>query len=170
MSDFFTANKRRLSSSSSEPSPTSSHIKKKQNISNMMNNGNFNPMPSGMGSMGGMKQGQGPLQSIIQPYVQYQFPPVPSSLGNCPQISEIDVNRIAMAVKNIMIGQLNQMVDEKVAPLIECVQRLSEENKRLHLKVDELEMYSRRSCVRVFGAPEDKKDTDAVIYEIAKKA
>ena len=60
-------------------------------------------------------------------------------------------------------------VEEKVAPLVDCVQRLSEENKRLHRKVDELEMYSRRSCVRVFGVPEDKKDTDAVIHEIAKK-
>ncbi|KAK3082439.1 hypothetical protein FSP39_021807 [Pinctada imbricata] len=56
-----------------------------------------------------------------------------------------------------------------MAPLVDCVQRLSDENKRLQRKVDELEMYSRRSCVRVFGVPEENKDTDAVVMTIAKK-
>lgn len=168
MSESFIA-KRRLSSSSSDPSPSTSHQHKKQYL-NTMNNTNYNDqigqsprflMPSGVGSMN-----QGPLP---QSNMQYQYQPVASSPGNCPQISDHDINRIAMAVKNIMLAELHQMVDEKVAPLVDCVQRLSDENKRLHRKVDELEMYSRRSCIRVFGVPEEKKDTDAVIHEIAQK-
>ncbi|KAK3089362.1 hypothetical protein FSP39_003039 [Pinctada imbricata] len=126
------------------------------------------PRMSSMGPGPQAPQGQG-CGSPIPPTMQYQYPLMTSSPANGSQLSDMDINRIAVAVKNIMHGEIHQLVQDKMAPLVDCVQRLSDENKRLQRKVDELEMYSRRSCVRVFGVPEENKDTDTVVMTIAKK-
>ena len=54
-----------------------------------------------------------------------------------------------------------------VTNLVECIDTLAGENKKLHYRIDELEMYSRRSCVRIFGVSEEKTNTDDAVMEIA---
>ena len=86
-----------------------------------------------------------------------------------PGISDTDVLRIALTVKSLLSADLDKMVNEKVASLTSCMEVLSDENKKLRLQLDELEMYSRRSLVRIFGVAETKTDTDAAVMEIANK-
>ena len=91
------------------------------------------------------------------------------SRDDTSSISDTDVMRIAKAVKSLMADEITKLVDLKLQPVIQCVHMLADENIKLHQKVDELEMYSRRDCVRIFGVEETKTDTDAVVVEIADK-
>ena len=59
------------------------------------------------------------------------------------------------------------MIKHQVAPIVKCCIQLANENKVLHKKIDDLEMYSRRNCVRIFGIPETETDTDKVVLDIA---
>ncbi|KAK3086912.1 hypothetical protein FSP39_025341 [Pinctada imbricata] len=80
-------------------------------------------------------------------------------------ISDNDILRIAVAVKSIMAGEFREVVTY----LASCIETLSDENKKLQRQVDDLEMYSRRSCIRVFGVDESHTNTDDVIMEVASK-
>ena len=78
-------------------------------------------------------------------------------------ISDDDVLRIAMAVRNLMAAEIQSIVTN----LVQCIDTLAEENKKLRYEIDDLEMYSRKNCVRVFGVDEAKTNTDEAIMEIA---
>lgn len=106
------------------------------------------------------------------PYPPMGFPgsyPMPSP-GACtgPQqafISDVDVQRIAEAVRGIIVKDVQTII----SPLQEQISTLQKENSKLRREVDELEMYSRRDCIRVAGISEDRTDTDDVILDIADK-
>ena len=85
-------------------------------------------------------------------------PPAPTG------ISDDDVLRIAMAVRNMMAIEIQSIVSN----LVGCIDTLADENKKLRNQIDDLEMYSRRSCVRIFGVSEDKANTDDAVMEIAQ--
>ena len=194
--------KRKHSSTSTEPSPSVSHLNKKQNISvmnsslsdssyvgdNVGDNSFHLPQPNL--DIVGHQQGQSNLHASApvfnpapapgisaQAYTPgipriYQGMSQPIRMEGPPQtplLPESDIQRIALAVKGMIAGELKELIATRVAPLVECVNRLAYENKMLNLKVDELEMYSRRSCVRIFGVSEDKSDTDEAVMEIAEK-
>ena len=185
--------KRKLSiSSSSEPSPVSYQVSKKHREQSVNMNssasgsvGNqfgeqgqsfaMGPMgPMGMGPvhpqhgpMNGPMQYGGPWTSTPQPV----HPPPPPSL-----LSDNDIHRIAIAVKSIMFSEIDQLVENKVdakyKTIVQCCNQLAAQNKLLQNRIDDLEMYSRRSCIRIFGVPEnnfDKANTDEAILEIAEK-
>ena len=122
-------------------------------------------------------QGHGYAHGIIHPprfasprqtspggYAPVQYmPPQPGSL-----ISEADIQRIALATKNMVISEFNALLESRVTPLEAEICALREENEMLARKVDDLEMYSRRSCIRVAGVPETEEDTTQVVLDIAK--
>ena len=84
-----------------------------------------------------------------------------------PRLHDEDVLRIAMATKALLAQEMSQMIKHQVAPIVKCCIQLANENKVLHKKIDDLEMYSRRNCVRIFGIPETETDTDKVVLDIA---
>ncbi|KAK3082848.1 hypothetical protein FSP39_007026 [Pinctada imbricata] len=86
-------------------------------------------------------------------------------VSSTPGISDTDILRIAVTVKSIMAAEIQSIVSN----LVGCIDTLAEENKKLKAEVDDLEMYSRRNCVRIFGVDEGKSDTDAVVIDIASK-
>ena len=98
----------------------------------------------------------------------YTSTPAPAK-SDQPGISDNDVLRIALAVKSLLAADLDKMVNDKVASLTSCMEALADENKNLCLQLDELDMYSRRSLVRIFGVDESKTDTNAAVMEIANK-
>lgn len=112
-----------------------------------------------------------PLHGIIAQSVPRVSTPInPAQNQNqVPFLPDYDIQRIALALENLLTERMNARIDERVAPLVECIDRLSIENKELHSKLDELEMYSRKSCVRIFGVPESKADCDSAVMEIAEK-
>ncbi|KAK3086271.1 hypothetical protein FSP39_016109 [Pinctada imbricata] len=128
------------------------------------------PVPgSGMSTMPNMPNT--PLQGIVAQGVARVSTPInpAQSQNQVPFLPEYDIQRIALALENLLTEKLNARIDERITPLVECIDRLSIENKELHMKLDELEMYSRKSCVRIFGVPESKTDCDSAVMEIAEK-
>ena len=115
----------------------------------------------------------GPLGPSNAPVFASTSTPLPQHLskggdgGPGPQgttgISDDDVLRIAMAVRNLMAAEIQSIVTN----LVQCIDTLAEENKKLRYEIDDLEMYSRKNCVRVFGVDESKTNTDDAIMEIA---
>jgi hypothetical protein len=80
-------------------------------------------------------------------------------------LSDIDIQRVALAIKGLLMPEFQNMIE----PLQSQISALQKENEHLRQEIDNLEMYSRRSCVRVAGVPESQQDTDAAIVEIAGK-
>ena len=198
--------KRGLSLSSSDLSPSISHIHKKQNTGgiDLTNTGfiqgqNFlsNSLQSKIASivqgssamsgiMGGAGTGPVPPFSSASTFTSTPKSVSPSyaskmaNTNNDPNVShspsnpanatdmlsENDIIRIALTVKNLISSEIQSVT----ANLVNCIDTLAEENKHLKQQIDELEMYSRRSCIRVFGVDEGKTDTDAAIMDIASKA
>ena len=80
-------------------------------------------------------------------------------------LSDIDIQRVALAIKGLLMPEFQNMIE----PLQSQISALQKENEHLRQEIDNLEMYSRRSCVRVAGVPESQQDTDTAIVEIAGK-
>ena len=129
--------------------------------------------------MQSVEQGQGYAPSIIaQPrfgspqqsspgFIPMQFiPQTHAQTGSL--LSESDIQRIAIATKNMVVEEFSMMLESRVAPLESEILYLKEENRPLAQKVDDLEMYSRRNCIRVTGVPETEEDTTKAILEIAE--
>ena len=68
-----------------------------------------------------------------------------------------------------MSAEIQAQVEASVAPFREAYDRLAEDNKRLQIRIDELEQYGRKNCVRIFGVSEDKSDTDQVVVDLGEK-
>jgi hypothetical protein len=79
-------------------------------------------------------------------------------------ISEDDIAKIAIAVKQMFVHEFNNIIDEKQKPIIDEIAKLKQDfsilvrqckNEIHHLKdkCDELEMHSRKQCVRFSGVP-----------------
>ena len=89
-------------------------------------------------------------------------------------LTDHDINRIAIAVKSIMMIEIDHMAqtifDVKYQTLVQCCNQLAVQNKELQNRIDYLEMYSRRSCVRIFGVPETNFDKGSTTEAILEKA
>jgi hypothetical protein len=107
-----------------------------------------------------------------------QFPTV--------SINEDDIAKIAIAVKQMLVHEFNNIIDEKQKPIIDEIAKLKQDFSNLELnherdvrhckneihhlkdKCDELEMHSRKQCVRFSGVPfTPDENTDTKIIEIA---
>ena len=65
-------------------------------------------------------------------------------------------------------GYIEDRIEERVQPLCMAYDKLCEQNRELIQRIDDLEMYSRKSCVRIFGVSEEKVHTDQVVKDICK--
>ena len=115
--------------------------------------------------------GYGPQQMFG--YSQYGMQPV-QPVQFAPQLSEIDVMRIAINVKNLLSDEITQIVSLKVQEqtqrLTSRIDTLEKENGEIkaalsefQLKADELEQYSRRSCVRISGMEETPNENINIV-------
>ena len=111
------------------------------------------------------------------PQMQYSQP--------CTSISDNDVIRIAAVVKQMLSSEIETLVKERVqretADLKSTISTLQADNKKLtdsvsklevklSSRVDDLEQYSRRSCLRIAGIPETQdEDTDVLVLELAAR-
>lgn len=92
-------------------------------------------------------------------------PPNPNHVPQPLMISDHDIQRIASAVKGLLVTEMQHMIE----PLQTQIISLQKENEYLKHEIDNLEMYSRRSCVRISGVPEENDKTDDIVLEIAAK-
>ena len=107
-----------------------------------------------------------PPPQTSTPVAQGGPAPTPATL---PRLSDEDVLRIAMTTKSLLAQEVTQMIKQQVAPIVKCCIQLANDNKLLHQQIDDLEMYSRRNCVRIFGVAETETDTDKVVLDIAQE-
>ena len=100
-------------------------------------------------------------------------------------LSDNDVLRVAMKVKAIMMEEIETLVKLKVneatAELKQDVKFLKDENSKLKdeikklentckSNIDDLEQYSRRSCVRISGIKEEEgENTDELVLNLARR-
>lgn len=193
MNAYNTDLKRKISFSSTEASPSTSHLHKKQKDTSNMSSENSSNSNISQADPSYAPTPITPLQPNTQVPMQYipQFGYVPSmmtptltstpthcTLGSTPQappqlaipdISDAALSKIVGAIKNMMMQEFKHYVDSRVNPLCEAYNTICEQNRELTKRVDELEQYSRRSCVRIFGVPEDKTNTDQIIFDICGK-
>lgn len=110
-----------------------------------------------------------------------QFPPVYQQFT----LSDSDILRIATQVKVMISEEIDRLITDKVnlvtADLRQSIDILSEENRRLRssisdveakmsAKIDDLEQYSRRSCLRIVGIKEsERENTDEVLLNLATR-
>ena len=99
------------------------------------------------------------------------------------ELSDHDVMRIAMQTKLLLGAEIDKLVQEKVlketADLQSRVTTLETDNKnlqdsitvletKLSTRIDDLEQYSRRSCIRIAGIPEtEHENTDDKVLDLA---
>ena len=91
-------------------------------------------------------------------------------------LSDHDIMKIAVQIKQLLSDEIEKLVGEKVKTetfeLSKTVESLRSDNNKLKdsitkleakltTKIDDLEQYSRRSCVRIAGIPEtEHENTD----------
>lgn len=79
--------------------------------------------------------------------------------------SESSINQIA----NLLFAKISTLYEEKLKTLDYKVQTLEKENAILCTKIDDLEQYSRRKNLRIYGVPEEKgEDTTKKVLDICK--
>lgn len=158
-------------STDSEPSPTAFQVPKKTKDTNPTNQmSNQSPLSDPHQTL------QAPITPLTQvPQYPQQFPQMafhgayqPSPQSSTPHqvmISDLDVQRIASAVKCMLVSEMHNMIE----PLKNQISTLQRENELLKNELDNLEMYSRRDCIRISGVSEEKENTDEAVLEIADK-
>lgn len=83
-------------------------------------------------------------------------------------ISDFDIGRIATAVRIQVVAEMESIYGEQIERMKSAIDLLQEENKILNRKIDDLEMYSRKSCVRITGISEDDplKDPNGKVVKV----
>ena len=65
----------------------------------------------------------------------------------------------------MLVSEIHNMLE----PLKSQISTLHRENELLQNELDNLEIYSRRDCIRISGVSEDKENTDEAVLDIADK-
>ena len=106
---------------------------------------------------------------------------VPVPVTTPISLTDADVIRIAMQMKTILRNEIQQLVAIEVQKATEQfhadIYQLKKTNENLtstvqelQLKIDDLEQYSRRSCVRVSGVSEtDGENVTAIVMDLANR-
>lgn len=101
------------------------------------------------------------------PYVmhsQYMSSPLPGfSPSIAPQstsLSDLDIQRIASVLIGQIVSEVYAAFHQHFEDMKATINTLSAQNKVLTQRVDDLEMYSRRSCIRITGIPEERHTVD----------
>ena len=128
-----------------------------------------------------------PMAQVSMPLHPSQLLPMaPSQTAVMSNVlSDNDVLRVAMKAKAIMMEEIETLVKLKVneatAELKQDVNFLKDENSKLKdeikklentckSNIDDLEQYSRRSCVRISGIKEEEgENTDELVLNLARR-
>ena len=120
-------------------------------------------------------------QMLFNPQQMYGMPS-PIIQQQHPNISDSDAIRIATIIKEMISKDLAEMIEQQVEiqikPLRTEIDALKEENSQLRKDLnkacanhDELEQYSRRTCVRIGNVRESEgESTDDIVLNVCQKS
>lgn len=110
------------------------------------------------------------------------------NMSETVNISENDIAKIALAVKQMIISEVNSIVEEKQKPIWDEIKQIkekqdvlefqkNEEIKQLKFELDylttrndELEQHSRKQCIRFSGVRAfSSENTDQIVLDIVNK-
>lgn len=147
---------------------------------NMTSNMPAQPVEGGASvTFGGQPQMLGFSSPYNHQLPAMQMPVQAMPMPFTPSLSEADVMRIALQVKNLLKDEIEQMVSIEVKKatqhLTSEVKELKTTNTKLksdvqgqQTKLDDLEQYSRRSFVRISGMPETQNENvTTIVTELA---
>ena len=116
------------------------------------------------------------MLNFAQPMAHPQPPQMPQlpQMPQYPGLSDADVMRIATQMKLLLTDEINRLVEQRVAIAIEPIKReltqLQTEVKQQTLRNDDLEQYSRRSCLRVSGIVETtNEDVNKIVLDLGTR-
>lgn len=99
----------------------------------------------------------------------------------CSRLSDDDVLRIAQQMKLVLREEIQQLVDLHIASVVEPIReelaavkkacaKYEKDIDELKARNDELEQYSRRSCLRIAGIPENgQEDVPNIVLNLANR-
>lgn len=86
---------------------------------------------------------------------------------------QVLANLIKETVTNSVVTELQKTIEfnnEVISELKSALVKRDEKIEALEAKVDELEQYQRRQCLRIFGVEEQEaEDTDKLVMEVGKR-
>ncbi|MEW8544142.1 MAG: hypothetical protein AB2693_11465 [Candidatus Thiodiazotropha sp.] len=110
-----------------------------------------------------------------------QFTQIPQGVSQGPHLSEEDVLRIATKVKMLLRDEIADLVEQRLALVMEPIKseisamkealaKVQNDLKLANVRNDDLEQYSRRSCLRISGINETvNEDTTKIVLDLAKR-
>ena len=119
---------------------------------------------------------QSPLSHHVNPSPHPQFP---VQQGTC--MTDLDVLRVATQLKTLLKDVIDELVEQRVKIEVDPLKKelafvksslaaLQNEVKEVSLQNDELEQYSRRSCLRVSGIAEtENENVKEVVLDMASR-
>lgn len=121
--------------------------------------------------------------SLSQPHHIQQMPPMQQmqQIPMCSRLLDEDVIRIAQQMKFVLREEIQQLVDLHVTSVVEPIRqelaavkvscaKYEKDIDELKARNDELEQYSRRSCLRIAGIPETRQeDVPNIVLNLANR-
>ena len=119
------------------------------------------------------------MQHLINMSPHMQPPPPPMIVQQ--NLSDDDVLRIALKMQELLSKEIDKLVEQKVALKVAPLQmevenlkkslsKVQKELKDVSVRNDDLEQYSRRSCLRISGiAEKSNEDTTRVVIDLADR-
>ena len=111
--------------------------------------------------------------------MQHMQHPLAIQLPSSSRLSEEDGIRIALKMKQVLEDEISQLVEQQVAlktqsltqevaDLRQDLTKVQNELRNVSMRNDDLEQYSRRSCLRISGIKEiQNEDTKQLVLNLA---
>lgn len=117
----------------------------------------------------------------LQPQQMFQLANQMPHMPQSSRLSDDDIMRIAVQLKALLRQDIDELIEVKVSAAIQPLQKeldevrsevikLQQTLKQVITKNDDLEQYSRRSCLRISGIPEeDDEDVPRLVLTLANR-
>ena len=141
----------------------------------MMDSSMMQPTP-----MSPMPFGHQHTTNAASPMTQFQqIPQMSPQMSQYPGLSDVDIMRIARQLKTMLSEEIQQLVETRVSQAVEPIKKeldsvkeslvkLQTELKQIAIQNDDLEQYSRRSCLRISGVAENNnEDVSKLVLDLA---
>lgn len=120
------------------------------------------------------------MMNFAQPLPQTNMQQLPQAFSY-PGLSEDDIMRVAIKIKMLLRDEINELVEQRVALAVAPLKNeldsiktslanVEKALKESFIRNDELEQYSRRSCLRITGIAESaNEDVSKIVLDLSRR-